>query len=162
MIYICNNNNLIMNIEKFYNEFNFAQTAEEKQVLLDEFVSVSEISDDEVKELKAQINDIIELEATANDLTISLEIEEGKYTLYSCVKSIDSYQSGCNYYIKVDDPKEFYQMTGIGETNEIIKNMIDSMRPIYYIILDDGIGTLKRKNIFPNDVDFSDYFTKFA
>ena len=64
--------------------------------------------------------------------------------------------------IKVDDPKEFYQMTGIGETNEIIKNMIDSMRPIYYIILDDGIGTLKRKNIFPNDVDFSDYFTKFA
>ena len=88
-----------MNIEKFYNEFNFAQTAEEKQVLLDEFVSVSEISDDEVKELKAQINDIIELEATANDLTISLEIEEGKYTLYSCVKSIDSYQSGCNYYI---------------------------------------------------------------
>jgi hypothetical protein len=53
-------------------------------------------------------------------------------------------------------------MTGIGETNSIIQNMIDSIKPIYYIVIDEGIGTLKRKNIFPKNIDFSNYFTKFA
>ena len=53
-------------------------------------------------------------------------------------------------------------MTGIGETNSTIQNMIDSIKPIYYIVVDDGIGTLKRKNIFSNNVDFSDYFIRFV
>ena len=53
-------------------------------------------------------------------------------------------------------------MTGIGETNSIIQNMIDSIKPIYYIVVDDGIGTLKRKNILSKNVDFSDYFIKFV
>ena len=82
--------------------------------------------------------------------------------MFSCVKSIDSYQSGHNYYVKVDDPKEFYLSTGIGETNSIIKDMINSIKPTYFIVVDDGIGTLKRKNIFSNNVEFSDYFIRFV
>ncbi len=149
-------------IEDIYEEFNFAQTVEDKTNILEKLISDNQISDEDLKEFKAQINDIIENDAIEQDTIISLEIEEGRYNLYSCVKDIDSYKSGCNYYVKVDDPREFYKMTGIGETNSIIQDMIDSIKPIYYIVVDDGIGTLKRKNIFDKDVEFSNYFTKFV
>ena len=143
-------------------EFNFAQTVEEKRIILEKLISDNQISEEDIKELQSQINDIIENEANEENVKISLEIEDGKYTLFSCIKSIDSYQSGCNYYVKVDNPKDFYKMTGIGETNKLIQNMIDSIKPIYYIVVDDGIGTLKRKNIFSTDVEFSDYFIRFV
>jgi hypothetical protein len=149
-------------IENFYSEFNFAQTVEEKSQLLESFISNNEISDDDLKELQMQINDVIENSKIEEDITISMEIEDGKYSLYSCVKDFNCYKSGLNYYIKMDDPREFYKNTGIGETNTIIQNMIETIKPIYWIITDDGIGTLKRKNIFPNNFDFSEYFTKFA
>jgi hypothetical protein len=148
-------------IENF-GEFNFAQTVEEKKVILEKLISDNQISEQDIKELQSQINDIIENEANEENVKISLEIEDGKFTLYSCIKSIDSYKFGCNYYVKVDNPKDFYKMTGIGETNSIIQNMIDSIKPIYYIVVDGGIGTLKRKNILSKNVDFSDYFIKFV
>jgi len=149
-------------IEDIYEEFNLAQAVEDKTNILEKLISDNQISDEDLKEFKAQINDIIENDAIEQDTIISLEIEEGRYNLYSCVKDIDSYKSGCNYYVKVDDPREFYKMTGIGETNSIIQDMIDSIKTIYYIVVDDGIGTLKRKNIFDKDVEFSNYFTKFV
>lgn len=148
-------------IENF-GEFKFTQTVEEKKVILEKLISDNQISEQDIKELQSQINDIIENEENEENVKISLEIEDGKFTLYSCIKSIDSYKFGCNYYVKVDNPKDFYKMTGIGETNSIIQNMIDSIKPIYYIVVDDGIGTLKRKNILSKNVDFSDYFIKFV
>lgn len=150
-------------IETFYEDFNNAQTPEEKEKLLSEFISSGvEISDDDIKELKYQIEDIRQSDAIIDDAIISIDIEDGKYSLFTCIKELDDYKSGCNYYVKSDDPKEFYKMSGIGETNPIIQNMIDSIKPIYYIIVDDGIGTLKRKNIFPKDANFSNYFIKFV
>jgi hypothetical protein len=150
------------NFDKFYKDFELAQTAGEKFNLLESFMNGNEISDEEIKELQMQINDIIENSKIEEDITISMEIEDEKYSLYYCINDFDCYKSGLNYYVKVDDPKEFYLSTGIGETNTLIKDMIDSIKPIYYIVVDDGVGTLKRKNIFPKDVTFSDYFTKFA
>lgn len=150
------------NIDKFYTDFNFVQTPEEKKQMLDEFSKNNTISDDDYKELVAQINDLIEGDALLEDITINLEIEDGKYQLYTCIQNLNDYKSGSNYYVKVDDPKEFYISTGIGETNSTIQDMINSIKPSYFIVVDDGIGTLKRKNIFTKDVDFSNYFTKFA
>lgn len=150
-------------IETFYEDFNNAQTPEEKEKLLSEFITSGfEISDDDIKELKYQIEDIRQSDAIIEDAIISIDIEDGKYSLFTCIKELGDYQSGCNYYVKSDDPKEFYKMSGIGETNPIIQNMIDSIKPIYYIIVDDGIGTLKRKNIFSKDATFSNYFIKFV
>jgi hypothetical protein len=150
-------------IENFYEDFKNAQTKEDKETLLEDFIkSGVDISDEDIKELKDQINDIIISESIEEDAIISMEIEDGNYLLYTCVTSIGDYKSGCNYYVKVDDPADFYKMTGIGETNTLIQNMLDSIKPIYYVILDDGIGTLKRKNIFPKTIVFSDYFTKFV
>jgi hypothetical protein len=151
-----------MDIEKFYEDFNFAQTADEKRKLIEYLNNEVDFSEEELKELYEQINDLVQNSAFEEDQIISLEIEEGKYQLYTCIKSIDSYNAGSNYYVSIDDIKDFYLSTGIGETNSIIQNMIDSIKPIYYIVVDDGIGTLKRKNIFSKDVDFSNYFTKFA
>lgn len=149
------------NIENFYEDFKFANTADEKIKLLESFISSNDISNDELKELQLQINDVIEQNAIEEDLIISMEIEDGKYKLYTCLKDLYSYKRGVNYYIKVDDPKDFYLSTGIGETNTLIKNMIDSIKPIYYVVVDDGIGTLKRKNILSKDIEFSNYFTNF-
>jgi len=150
------------NFDKFYSEFEFAQTTDEKAKLIESFISNNEVSDEDIKELQMQINDVIENSKIQEDITISMEIEDGKYQLYTCIKTIDCYKSLGNYYVKIDDPKEFYLSTGISETNSLIKDMIDSIKPIYYIVTDDGIGTLKRKNIFPKDIEFSNYFTKFA
>lgn len=156
-----------MNIEQFEQDFNDCETLSDKKKFLEDFLSSDiDFSDTDLRETifecKQKINDIIENEATELDALINFEIEDGLYKLYTCKKSFDSYKEFGNYYVKVDNPKEFYQSTGIGETNSIIQNMINSIKPIYYIVLDDGIGTLKRKNIFPNDLDFSEYFTKFV
>jgi hypothetical protein len=150
----------MIDFDKFYSDFNFAQGVNEKRQILESFSD--DISDDDLKELQCQINDVIENSKIEEDIIISMELEDGKYQLYTCIESVSDYKSGCNYYVKVDDPKEFYLNTGIAETNTVIKSMIDSIRPIYYIVVDDGIGTLKRKNILTKDVDFSNYFTKFA
>ena len=150
-----------MNIEDFYQDFNFAQTAEEKRKLIEGLKDV-DFSEEELKELYEQINDLVQNNAFEQDQIISLEIEEGKYQLYTCTQTIDLYSKGSNYYVSVDDVRDFYLSTGIGETNPVIQNMIDSIKPIYYVVVDDGIGTLKRKNIFPKDVEFLNYFTKFV
>lgn len=153
-----------MNIDydNFIEEFNFANTSEEKQNLLNNYLNTNSLSEEDLKEFKAQINDIKENNSIEEDIVISMEIEDGKYNLYTCLKSIDGYNMGSNYYVKVDDPKEFYKSTGIGETNSIIQNMIDAIKPIYWIVTDDGIGTLKRKNIFSNSIEFENYFIKFV
>lgn len=148
--------------DKFYCDFEFAQTADEKSKLLQSFISNNEVSDEDIKELQMQINDAIESSAIEEDVIISMEIEDGKYQLWTCTKDIEGFKYGSNYYVKIDDPKEFYLSTGIAETNSLIKDMISSIKPIYYIVTDDGIGTLKRKNIFSNSFDFKEYFTKFA
>lgn len=148
--------------EKFLSEFNIAQTADEKRKMIENLNGEVEFTDDELKELYEQINDLVQNSAVEEDQIISIEIEEGKYQLYTCIKSVDDYKVCSNYYVKVDNPRDFYLSTGIGETNQQIQNMIESIKPIYYVVNDDGIGTLKRKNIFSKDLDFSEFFTKFA
>ena len=43
-------------------EFNFAQTVEEKRIILEKLISDNQISEEDIKELQSQINDIIENE----------------------------------------------------------------------------------------------------
>lgn len=155
-----------MDIEYFEKEFNDCDTILEKEDLLQNFIKTANLSDPDVDDLvtecRMKINDIIETSAIEEDVTIDLEIQDGIYKLYTCEESFGDYQSGSNYYVKSVDLADVYRKTGIGETNPQIQNMIDSIKPIYWIVTDDGLGTLKRKNIFPKDLDFSKFFTKFA
>ena len=155
-----------MDIEYFEKEFNDCDTISEKENLLQEFIKTTNLSDPDIEELvtecRMKINDIIESSAIEEDVTIDLEIQDGGYNLYTCDESFSDYQAGSNYYIKSVDLADVYRKTGIVETNTEIQNMIDSIKPIYWIVTDDGLGTLKRKNIFPKELDFSKFFTKFA
>ena len=155
-----------MDIEHFEKEFNDCDTILEKEDLLQNFIKTANLSDPDVEDLitecRMKINDIIETSAIEEDVTIDLEIQDGIYKLYTCEESFGDYQSGSNYYVKSVDLADVYRKTGIGETNSQIQNMIDSIKPIYWIVTDDGLGTLKRKNIFPKELDFSKFFTKFA
>jgi hypothetical protein len=152
----------LTNFDKFYRDFELAQTPEEKSKLIELFTSENEISDEDLCELKAQINDMIENESIEQDSIINFEIEDGIYKLHTCIEPIDQYKFGCNYYIKTYDARDLYQSSGIGDNDPLISEMINSIKPVYWIITDDGIGTLKRKNILSKDIDFQKYFTKFA
>jgi len=155
-----------MNIEYFEKEFNDCDTLSEKENLLQEFIKTTNLSDPDIEELviecRMKINDIIEASTIEEDMTIDLEIQDGVYSLYTCLESFGDYKLGSNYYVKSVDLADVYRKTGIGETNQEIQDMIDSIKPIYWIITDDGVGTLKRKNIFPKELDFSKFFIKFA
>ncbi len=155
-----------MDIEYFETEFNDCDTISEKENLLQNFIKTANLSDTDIEEFvtecRMKINDIIETSAIEEDVTIDLEIQDCIYNLYTCEESFGDYQSGSNYYVKSVDLADVYRKTGIGETNTLIQDMIDSIKPIYWIVTDDGLGTLKRKNIFPKELDFSKFFTKFA
>jgi hypothetical protein len=155
-----------MNIEYFEKEFNDCDTLSEKENLLQEFIKNTNLSDPDIEELviecRMKINDIIEASTIEEDMTIDLEIQDGVYSLYTCQEGFGDYKLGSNYYVKSVDLADVYRKTGIGETNQEIQYMIDSIKPIHWIITDDGVGTLKRKNIFPKELDFSKFFTKFA
>lgn len=152
----------LTNFDKFYRDFELAQTPEKKTKLIELFTSENEISDEDLCELKYQINDMIENESIEQDSLINFEIEDGGYRLHTCIESVDQYKSGCNYYVKKYDARDLYQTSGIGDINPLISEMINLIKPVYWIITDDGIGALKRKNILSKDIHFQKYFTKFT
>ena len=72
-------------------------------------------------------------------------------------KSINNFVEGYSYYVKIDDVRSKYT-EALGGTPDAIKEYISNIKPLIWIISDDGIGTLKTKNVFLEN--FSDYFQK--
>jgi methionine synthase II (cobalamin-independent) len=91
------------------------------------------------------------------DASCNMGIESGSFELYKCIKSIDNFVEGMTYYVKIDDVKSKYT-EALGETPDAIKEYVSNIKPLIWIISDDGIGTLKTKNVFLEN--FSDYFQK--
>lgn len=156
-----------MNREKFELEFNASDTIAEKQQIIRDFIESSVDSntlevEEFVTECKSKINDILQQESIEQDILINIGIENGNYVLYRCINSIESYKKDSNYYVKALDIADDYRKTGIGETNKLINDLINSIKPIYWIVVDDGIGSLKRKIILPENVDFQKHFSEFV
>jgi hypothetical protein len=151
-----------MDFDIFYREFELAGTENQKRELLESFLVDNDLNEEEITELLLQIDDMVENDLDSEDAIINIEIEEGQYSLFTCIESIDDYKSGSNYYVKIYDPREFYLGTGIGETDDRIMEMIQLIKPTYWIVTDGGIGTRKSKKIFSNELEFKKYFTKFA
>lgn len=156
-----------MTIEKFELEFDLCDTIVEKNKILKDFIqSGIDLDSDEAKEFirecKSKIEDIIEQESIEQDFLINVAIDNGDFALYNCIEPIEQYRKDSTYYVKVVDIADDYRKTGIGETNQLINQLINSIRPIYWIVTDDGIGTLKRKNILSENVDFQKHFSKFV
>lgn len=152
-------------LDQFEIEFDNAPTLSAKEELIDALLqSELDFSDDDIKErvreYKAQLNDFKEqLEAEA-DTIINQEIENKKYTLFTCTKSTDEYVNGRDYYVFIDDVASQYRTLDVDKISKELAEYVDNIKPIVWIISDNGIGTLKRKNVFKGD--FSKYFTELV
>lgn len=157
-------------IEDFHIEMNNTQTPEEMTGVIDKLLdSEIDVTNPDIKEMvieyRAQIEDYRKDMMIEEDKKCSDWIESGKCEIYICKKDIQWFKSGNRYHVRVDDTKSQYL--------ENIKDVIDrlqpevieklsAMKPLYWIISDCGIGTLKSSHVFTTQDGevFEDYFEK--
>lgn len=116
-----------------------------------------------IREYHAQLEDYRNDIKVEQDKTCNEWIESGKCDLYKCKKDVDHlWESGSRYYVSIDDTKSRY-IENLSQVMDKLKpeviDKINSMKPLIWIIRDNGIGTLKEKNLFVFD-NFEDYFEK--
>jgi hypothetical protein len=155
--------------EKFKEDFESAQTPEGKQqaiiALLDSDLDVSEYKED-IKEYRAQLQDLKDQMDAEEDASISEGIETGTFELYTCVEDVDRYKAGSRYYAKVDPIKTRYaeKLAGgeafVKDLDIKIQEYISGLKDLIWIVTDEGIGTLKKKNL-ARGFEFSKHFAKF-
>lgn len=150
-------------IEQFVEDFEDAQTPDAKQsvllTLLDSDVDVVEHKE-LLKEYKEQIQDLKDQLDIEGDAVINIEIEQGFVKLYTCTKSVGNYIEGSNYYVKIDDYKSnLVAIEGV-DIPDVIKEYVNNIKPLIWIVNDNGIGTLKYKRLVI-DFDFSEHFSNF-
>ena len=154
--------------EKFKEDFESAQTPEGKQQaiidLLDSDLDVREYKE-EIQEYRAQLKDLKDQMDAEEDASISSGIEAGTFELYECVEDVDRYKAGCRYYAKVDPIKERYTSALVGDGSEYevpakIQEYVAGLKDLIWIVTDEGIGTLKKKNLV-RGFEFSKHFAKF-
>ena len=155
--------------EKFKEDFEDAQTPEAKQeaifTLLDSDIDVKEYKED-IQEYRAQLQDLKNQMEVEEDASIDTGIENGTFKLYTCIEDVDQYKTGSNYYVNVDSIKTRYTAALIGDASESeipsrIQEYVAGLKDLIWIVTDDGIGTLKNKNLVL-DFDFSKHFTIFV
>ena len=146
-------------IEQLIEDFEEAQTPDAKQSLIDS-IDESLIAEhaDIIKELKNQIGDLKDQLAEEEDAKINIEIEKGDWQLYTCAESIDEYAQGRSYYVQILDIKSEYIKSFGGDMPEAIKEYISNIKPLVWIVNDNGIGTLKYKKVV--NFNFEEYFSK--
>jgi hypothetical protein len=152
-------------IEQFIEEFEEAQTPDAKQAVFQKLTE-SDIDLVDNKELlieyKAQIQDLKEQINIEEDIKINDLIENGSMELYTCTKSVNEFVEGSSYYVQIDDVKSKYIESfekSYFYIPDDIKAYVDNIKPLIWIVTDNGIGSLKYK-VLVTDFDFSEYFNK--
>jgi hypothetical protein len=155
--------------EKFKEDFESAQTPEGKQeaifALLDSNIDVKEYKED-IQEYRAQLQDLKDQMDAEEDASISAGIEDGTFELYECVEDVDRYKAGSRYYAKIDPIKTRYaeKLAGgeefVKDLDIKIQEYISGLKDLIWIVTDEGIGTLKKKNLAIG-FEFSKHFAKF-
>ena len=156
-------------LDTFEQEFNEAQSEKEKQEVFNKLLD-SDIdftipeNKERMVEYHAQLQDYRQELQIEDDYLINLELEmfPGKWQLYTCIKDVIGFIKGSNYYVKIDDLAKQYQDTD-GEVPEAIAEYVSKIKPLIWIVTDNGIGTLKSKNLFIETVfgKFDENFTKY-
>jgi CRISPR/Cas system CSM-associated protein Csm4 (group 5 of RAMP superfamily) len=122
--------------------------------------------DPEVKErlaeYNAQLKDYWDDMKLEENNAIEQGIADGTYQLYTCIKDIDRYKQGYNYYVYIIPLKNQYQSTGIADISDELAEYISKIQDLIWIVSDNGIGTLKTKSLFSIELreNFNEYFTK--
>lgn len=149
-------------IEQFIEDFEMAQTPDAKQSLFQKLIK-SDIDLVDNKELlieyKAQIADLREQLHIEEDIKINDLIDRGSMELYVCNKAVDEFVEGCSYYVMIDDVKSKYTESFGDDIPQALKDYLNGIKPLVWIVNDSGIGTLKYRKLV-TDFEFSDYFTK--
>ena len=151
-------------IEQFIEDFEAAQTPDAKQALLQNLIeSDIDLADNKelLQEYKAQIADLREQLHIEEDIKINNLIDNGSMVLMTCIKAIDEFVEGWSYYVMIDDVKSKYTesfATSYFYIPDAIKEYVDSIKPLIWIVNDRGIGTSKFRTLI--NFELSDYFTK--
>jgi len=154
-------------LDLFEENFKDAQTFEQKKQLIENLLdSDLDLSDPEVKErlaeYNAQLKDYWDDMKLEENNAIEQGIADGTYQLYTCIKDIDRYKQGYNYYVYIIPLKNQYQSTGIADISDELAEYISKIQDLIWIVSDNGIGTLKTKSLFSIELreNFNEYFTK--
>jgi hypothetical protein len=110
-------------------------------------------------EYKAQIQDLKEQINIEEDIKINDLIENGSMELWTCTKSVNEFVEGSRYYVQIDDVKSKYTESFEGDIPEALLDYINGIKPLIWIVTDNGIGSLKYK-VLVTDFDFSEHFNK--
>lgn len=154
-----------MTLEQFEIDFREA-TPKQKQELLDSLlesdIDFTDVENKEIlKELKEQLKDAINEEEIQENALINYELDEtSKYKMFTCKNSTDKYYEGNSYYISYVDLRKQYEDTGIAVDNPQLLEYFANIKPVCHIILDRGLGTLKRKEVLDYD-EFVENFTTY-
>jgi hypothetical protein len=149
-------------IEQFIEDFEMAQTPDAKQEallkLLDSDIDV--VDNKEILiEYKAQIRDLYEQINIEEDIKINDLIDKDLMSLYTCTKSVNEFVEGSRYYVQIVDYKSnLVAIEGV-DIPDAIKEYVDNIKPLIWIVTDNGIGSLKYK-VLVTDFDFSEHFNK--
>lgn len=156
-------------LDTFEKEFNEAQSEKTKQdvftKLLDSKIDFTEPENKErLVEYHAQLQDYrqeLQIEED-NQINVELEMFPGKWQLYTCIKDVNIFTTGHNYYVKIDDMAKQYK-DAEGEIPEAIAEYVSKIKPLIWIVTDNGIATLKSRNLFVEEVygKFDEHFTKY-
>lgn len=156
-------------LDTFEQEFSEAQSEKEKQEIFNKLLdsdidfTISE-NKERMVEYNAQLEDYKQERKVEEDYLINLELEmfPGKWQLYTCIKDVNICTTSSNYYVKIDDLAKQYQDTD-GEVPEVIAEYVSKIKSLIWIVTDNGIGTLKSKNLFIEQVfgKFDEHFTKY-
>jgi|LakMenEpi03Aug12_release.lakeMendotaPanAssembly.Ray.scaffolds.fasta_scaffold24482_4 hypothetical protein len=149
-------------IEQFIEDFEMAQTPDAKQALFQNLIE-SDIDLVDNKELlieyKAQIQDLREQLDIEEDIKINDLIDNGSMELMTCIKAVDEFVEGSSYYVMIDDVKSKYTESFGDDIPQALKDYLNGIKPLVWIVNDSGIGTLKYRKLV-TDFELSDYFTK--
>ena len=151
-------------IEQFIEDFDDAQTPDAKQSVFQKLTE-SDIDLVDNKELlieyKAQIQDLREQLDIEEDIKINDLIERGSMELYVCNKGVNEFVEGSSYYVMIDDVKSKYAesfATSYFYIPDDIKEYVENIKPLIWIVNDRGIGTLKFRTLI--NFEFAEHFTK--
>ena len=154
-------------LEQFELDFENASNIEAKHEALikalDNFDPYDPIVKETLLKHREELKDLRTDLAVEEDIRCNKDIDNGEVELYTCIKESDGYTVGHNYYVKIDDVKSMLSDKWSDVGTDEMKDKIGSMKPLIWIYSDDGIGTLKKKNLFGilTDKVFSEYFVKF-
>lgn len=162
-------------IEQFEKEFESATDDMKSEILLKALDNL-DVTNPDIKnkllDYRRELTDIrYQLKIDEDDVCNQL-IDDGEYKLYECIKEVpdDDFIVGNNYYIQIQDIKDYYmkkvfnmndgKVENVGDNAELLK-YFSEITPIIFIIRDNGIGTLKSRKLFhmaTKNEDFNIYF----